>query len=229
MTTPAIRIGGVCRRFGPHVVLRGLDLEVAWGEAVALVGANGAGKTTLLRILTGSLTAQEGRIELAGARPRTHAARSRVVLLMGDAYLYGDLTARENVHFVRQMRGLPGDSDAVESALREVGLIQTADRRARFFSSGMRKRLALARVLALDPSILLLDEPYASLDEDACELIDRLIAGWRRPGRAVVLATHLRNRVRETCDRVLELRDGRLTPEARESIGERLAVAGVAT
>jgi ABC-type multidrug transport system ATPase subunit len=217
----------VSRRFGTHPVLRALDLEVSWGESVALVGVNGAGKTTLLRILAGALTPHGGTAEVGGADARSDAARRLVGLLLGDAFLYDDLTARENVRFALEMNDGSRDSGACLEVLERVGLTRAADRRVRFFSSGMRKRLALARVLALDPTLLLLDEPWASLDQEAADLIDEVVAGWRSPERAVVLATHHRDRARRTCDRILALENGRLDPViSREPVRPRV-LAGI--
>ncbi|HZD04084.1 MAG TPA: ABC transporter ATP-binding protein, partial [Longimicrobiales bacterium] len=211
-TAIAIGVQGVWRRFGLHHVLRGVDLDVAWGEAAALVGANGAGKTTLLRILAGSLTPQKGTAEIGGEPVGTDVSRGRTALLAGDAYLYEDLTAAENLAFARGMGGRPADPHQVADTLQRVGLAPFAERRVRFFSSGMRKRLALARVLALEPAVLLLDEPYASLDADASRLIDRVVEAWRVPGRAVLMATHRQGRARRVCDRVLRLEHGVVDP-----------------
>lgn len=210
---PPVVAEGVTRRFGPHLVLRDLHLRLEWGEAAALVGSNGAGKTTLLRIVAGSLTPQRGQVRVAGAPAGSDAAREAVVLLSGDAYLYEDLTATENLRFALEMTGRRPSAGEIGSALERVGLQRAADRRARFFSSGMRKRLALARVLVLDPPVLLLDEPYASLDSDASRLVDEIIQGWRAPGRALLMATHRRGRASRTCDRLLRLDDGRITAE----------------
>lgn len=204
----------VTRRFGPHVVLRDLDLRLEWGEAAALVGSNGAGKTTLLRILAGSLTPQKGRVRVAGAAAGSNAAREAVVLLSGDAYVYEDLTAAENLRFALEMTGRRASPHEIAGALERVGLERVPDRRARFFSSGMRKRLALARAFVLEPRVLLLDEPYASLDADASRLVDEIIAEWRVPGRALLMATHRRGRAGRTCDRLLRLDGGRIVEDA---------------
>jgi len=100
-----------------------------------------------------------------------------------------------------------------------VGLGAVADARIRHFSSGMRKRLALARVLVMEPPVMLLDEPYASLDEDAACLVDDVVEEWRERGRAVIMATHQRDRAHRVCDRVLRLADGVIHPDLRTLAG----------
>ena len=207
---PAVRVERLARRFGAHLVLRRVSFELAWGEAVAVLGANGAGKTTLLRILAGALTPSRGTVSVQGCCPAraTDRIRAYTAFLAGDAYLYDDLTARENLDFALRMGGCDATARRVGEVLERLGVERVADRRVRFFSSGMRKRLALARVVALDPAILLLDEPYASLDEGATRLVDAIVEEWRARGRVVLVATHLGDRAREVCDRVLHLVDG---------------------
>lgn len=209
-TAPALRARGLRRRFGSHVVLRDVSFDVAWGEAVALLGSNGAGKTTLLRIAAGVLSPSDGGVRVGGAcvKDRSDAVRASTALLSGDAFLYDDLTALENLRFAVRMRGGDASLPCLERSLFDVGLMRVRDSRIRHFSSGMRKRLALARVVAMDPPILLLDEPYASLDEDAMGLVDETVRNWRRGGRAVLMATHLKERAGVVCDRALHLAEG---------------------
>lgn len=199
------------------MVLKDLTLDVAWGEAVALVGANGAGKSTFLRVAAGGLSPTGGRVEVGGAccEEGGDGLRAGTALLAGDSFLYDELTATENLRFAAQMCGTDDGLGRLLELLVTVGLGPVADARIRHFSSGMRKRLALARVVAMEPPILLLDEPYASLDEDAACLVDDVVDDWRRQGRAVIMATHLRDRAHRVCDRVLRLADGVVQPDLR--------------
>lgn len=212
---PALAASSLARRFGAHVVLRDVGFDVAWGEAVALIGSNGAGKSTLLRIIAGALTPSRGVLRVGGAciHDRGDAVRARTALLAGDAFLYDELTALENLRFAVRMSGGDAGAPHLESLLGRVGLERVTRSRIRHFSSGMRKRLALARVVAIAPPVLLLDEPYASLDEDAMELVDDVVAEWQVEGRAVLMATHLRERALEVCDRVLRLVEGTVLEE----------------
>jgi heme exporter protein A len=215
---PALSVHGVARRFGRHVVLRDATFDIAWGSVTGLLGANGAGKTTLLRILAGSLSPNRGSLAVGGScvAAASDALRQTTALLAGDSYLYEGLTAAENLSFAVRMTGGDASEESVADALRRVGLERVGRRAVRDFSSGMRKRLALARVVAMRPPILLLDEPYASLDEDAMGVVDGIIEDWRQSGRAVVMATHLHSRAEQICDDVLYLVDGIALPHRGE-------------
>ncbi|GMR12152.1 MAG: ABC transporter ATP-binding protein [Gemmatimonadota bacterium] len=216
---PALSAHGVAQRFGRHLVLRDATFDVLWGTATGLLGANGAGKTTLLRILAGSLSPTRGSISVGGAclDGNPDALRMSTALLAGESYLYDALTATENLRFAVRMTGGDASDSQIAEALDNVGLAYARDRRVRHFSSGMRKRLALARVVAMEPPVLLLDEPYASLDEDATCLVDQVVDRWRAGGRAVVMATHRRERAERVCDHCLYLVDGVALPEYPQS------------
>lgn len=222
-TEPALSARGLGRRFARHVVLHDVSFEVGWGEAVALVGANGAGKSTFLRIAAGVLSPSSGGVRIGGAcvKDRGDAVRASTALLAGDAFLYDDLTALENLRFAVRMSGGDASAPRLESLLATVGLGRVAGSRIRHFSSGMRKRLALARAMAMEPPVLLLDEPYASLDEDAMGLVDDVVANWKAGGRAVIMATHQRERARRVCDRTLHLVDGMVLPELEDIVARR--------
>ncbi len=226
-TSPAaILCRDVHKRFGRCRVLRGLDLEVGWGEAVALLGPNGSGKSTLLALLASALTPSRGQILIAGQDPAVNGdvVRRNVTLLAGANYLYDDLTAAENLRFAIRMCGLRPHAAEVSQALARVGLPRENTRRIRTFSTGMRKRLALARALACHPKVLLLDEPFASLDEDGQGLVHEIIQEWRHGDRAVLIATHRSERVRPICDRIVELSNGRLVERGNHRPPPRLEV-----
>src|SRR5687768_203987 len=140
------------------------------------------------------------------------AIRGRVGLLGHTNAIYPDLTAAENLGFTLRMLGRAVDPRAVEATLITVGLGAQANIRARGFSAGMQRRLALARLRALEPQLLLLDEPYSSLDPEGVELVTALIADTRRAGGAAVLITHDVSRATSIADRVVMLDDGRIAP-----------------
>jgi heme exporter protein A len=177
-------------------------MRVSAGRTIALLGPNGAGKTTLLRILAGSLRPSFGRAEIGGVDIATHpeVARQRVAYLSHATGLYDDLTGAENLAFAATLRGVPEPSAAASRALSQVGLTVDADRRVRTFSAGMRRRLALGRLLLTDWSAVLLDEPHAALDADGMGLVDRLLQRWHESGVTILVASHQAERVTRLAD-----------------------------
>lgn len=214
MTSPAVELDAIARRFGQRWVLRGVRLTVGRGEVVALLGRNGSGKTTLLRIVATLLRPTRGHGAVLGHDlvREADAVRGRVGLLGHGNPIYPDLTAAENLAFTLRMAGRPADAPSIDAALRGVGLASERDARARDFSAGMGRRLALARTRLLDPELLLLDEPYSSLDPLGAELVTTLIADTRRRNGSAVLVTHDVARARDVADRVVALEAGRIVP-----------------
>jgi heme ABC exporter ATP-binding subunit CcmA len=210
----ALEIRGLERRYGRFPVLRGIDLDVARGRIVALLGANGVGKTTLLRVLATRLRPSAGYARVYGHDVVTHAheARTRLATLAVFGGSYGTLTARENLHLVTALRGAP--TDGIDAALARVGLTRVADHLTRTFSSGMRKRLGLARLLLAQADLWLLDEPHAALDEEGRALVDTLVLEARAAGGTVVMATHEGERAQDLADATLVLEEGRLARAA---------------
>ena len=191
----------VTRRFGQRVVLAPLDLDLAAGEVMALGGPNGAGKSTLLAILAGALAPSGG--DVAAVEPR------RVGWMPQQPALYRRLTARENLELFARLAGIDDPDAAVGTALEAVGL-GAEDRRAAELSVGNVQRLNLAIGLLGDPSVLLLDEPTASLDVAHRQRLWQLVDTHREAGGAVVFATHNLEEARRTADRLLVLQDGKV-------------------
>ena len=212
---PAIELDGIAHRFGHRWVLRGASARVAAGELVTLAGRNGSGKTTLLRILATLLRPTRGRAAIAGRdlRDDPDAARRSVGFLAHTSGLYDDLTAAENLRFAARMMGVPADSLAIASALDAVGLGREADERVRTFSSGMQRRLAIARVKLGRPRILLMDEPYNSIDADGIALVNTLLDETRAAGGSALVVMHDLVRGAHLMDRVLELDQGRIVSD----------------
>lgn len=207
---PALELDGIVRRFGRRWVLRGVSLRVEAGQVVALTGRNGSGKTTLLRIITTGLGPTRGSGRVFGHDLATEAAQARahVGILAHHAGLYEDLTAAENLTFAQRMRGERADHALVAAALARVGLEAEARERVRGFSAGMRRRLALARLLLRPPSLLLLDEPYASFDAEGLRLVNGFVAETAAAGGAVLIATHELARGRGVIDRTVRMDSG---------------------
>lgn len=209
---PAVRLDGVSRRFGWTWALRSVDLAVERGELLAVVGPNGAGKTTLLKLLATLLEPTSGRVLVLGhdTADGKQAVRRRVGVLPAAGYLYDDLTARENLRFAALMSGRRAWEEPAGSALERTGLTRFADQRVGGFSSGMRKRLAIARLLLRPLDLVLLDEPYASLDAEGIDLVDELVDQMRVDGCTVLVASHRWGRTLRNADRVAALDRGRL-------------------
>lgn len=213
MTSPdvAVSLRGISRRFGWHWALRDVDLEVASGASLLLAGPNGAGKTTLLRVLAGVLSPTRGEGTLAGIGLEDNdGIRRRSALLTIGGYLYDELTALENLRFVSLMCGSGSDPAAYGAILERVGLAGVADRRVGAFSSGMRKRLALGQLLLRPVRVVLMDEPFASLDDEGRALVDELVEEMKAAGQTVFLASHQIGESLRLIDRVAFIDRGRL-------------------
>lgn len=208
----ALRLRGVGKRFGYAWALRDVDLELPRGATMTLRGPNGAGKTTLLKILAGLYRPSAGEGEVLGAAlgEDDGPIRRRTVLLPAQDSAYDELTAVENLRFAALMSGSGTGEAEWRELLRRVGLERAADDPVRTYSTGMRKRLELARVLLRPADLLLLDEPYGGLDREGAAFVDRVVEEVRGDGRSVVLATHRGGDAARRADRVAHLRDGRV-------------------
>jgi heme ABC exporter ATP-binding subunit CcmA len=224
---PPLELEGVAHRFGRRWVLRGVDRRIASGEVVALVGANGAGKTTLLHIAATLLRPLRGSGRVHGVEllERPDAVRRITGLLGHSPALYEDLTPEENLRFSLRMRGMDASRERVLPILEELGLAEHGATRVRRFSAGMRRRVAIGRILISLPHLLLMDEPYASLDREGVTLVNEMIRRVVRSGGGVLLATHDLESGAEIMDRVLTLDRGRIVEgpvPARSPVAEGL-------
>lgn len=219
MSGPAtdLVVTSVKKEFGYHSVLKGIDLSVAEGEYVALMGSNGAGKTTLLRILAGLSNPTSGTASIAGVNLRKAGPglRRRIGFVSHESLLYPDLTGRENLAFHAQLFGV-ADLDEQLVVLDELlDLAPILDRPAGVLSRGNRQRLTLARALLHAPRILLLDEPFTGLDEASTlrllEILQRLVDD----GRTVIMTTHDRA-ILEAGPRRLVVIEGGVVAEDRK-------------
>ena len=216
----AIRLEGVARRFGHRWALRGVTLEAVAGESLMLLGRNGSGRTTLLRVLSTAIRPTRGRGSVFGHDLATRAddVRPIVAYLGHDPGLYGDLSARENLRFGERMRRPAQDARTRESRiaamLERVGLARHADERTRGFSAGMKRRVALGRVLLAEPRLLLLDEPYAAFDAAGIALVNSIVSATCAAGGCVLMATHDPDRSSEVATRTLRMENGVLLQES---------------
>jgi len=226
-SAPAVRLARVVRHYGGVAALDGVNLTVAAGESILLLGANGAGKTTLLRVLALLARPTAGDYLLFGEPTRRGGdrleQRRRLGFLAHQSWLYEHLTAEENLRFHAGLHGLRPDGAAIEAALDAVGLPGRRADPVRTYSRGMQQRLALARVLLHRPDLLLLDEPFTGLDREGAGRL-RALLKRHAAGRTLILATHDVAEALPLATRVVVLAGGRLVAD-RPTAG--LTVAGV--
>jgi heme exporter protein A len=203
---PAIELRGLARTFGERPALQQVSVEVPAGATLAVLGRNGAGKSTLLRILATLLRPTGGEALVFGESlpKRAFAVRARLGLLGHEPLLYRDLTGRENLRYHADLRGI--DPARVEELLGAVRMRDRAEDPVRTLSRGMVQRLAVCRAVLHDPELLLLDEPRASLDPGAEELVEPLIG--RRARATRVITSHDPQAALAESDLVLGLRRG---------------------
>ena len=198
-----VALAGATVRFGRKVALQQASVDVRAGETVALVGANGSGKSTLLRAL-------HGLVPLA-AGTRTADAAVRQAMVFQRPFMLR-LSARGNIELALFLAGVPRleRRERAEAALQRVGLAGEARRSGRILSGGQQQRLALARAWALQPGLLLLDEPTASLDPTAKREVESLIEDFATAGMTIVMSSHNLGQVKRLSQRVLYLEQGRV-------------------
>ncbi len=225
----SIELIGVSKRHGAETALDGVDLRVAAGEFVALIGPSGSGKTTLLRVVAGLDRGYQGGVRIGGADVSRLPARDRRIGFVFQNYaLFRHMTVAENVAFglrVRPRAERPPRTRIAARVAELLALVQLRELAARYpdqLSGGQRQRVALARALAIDPSVLLLDEPFGALDPPIRVELRAILRGLHaRLGLTTILVTHDREEAFELADRIALLRAGRVeqlgTAEALES------------
>ena len=203
MASPLLAIADVSVRFGDAQALRGVSLQIARGESIALVGANGSGKTTLLRLLHG-LVAHRGERRVLDPQARQVMVFQRPFMLR--------LSVWTNLRVALWLAGVPRAEHAARAAeaLRRVGLAPLRDRPARALSGGEAQRLALARAWVVRPQLLFLDEPTANLDPSAKKEIEALLEGFSRDGITLVMSTHNLGQAKRLATRVIYLDRGEI-------------------
>ena len=223
-----IRVEGLRKSFPPVTALDGVAFAACDGEVTGLIGPNGAGKTTALRILYTVMTPDSGTAAIDGydiVKCRRDV-QQRIGVLPDARGLYPRLTAREHVRYYGRLHGLGGAEleHRIDALIDTLGIGEFADRRAKGFSKGQMRKVAMARALVHEPHNLLLDEPTNGLDVGSTHAVHRLIDGWRRQGRCVLFCSHIMQEVAAVADRIVVMAMGRIV--AQGTVAELLARAG---
>jgi phospholipid/cholesterol/gamma-HCH transport system ATP-binding protein len=221
---PAIRLEAVTKSFDGQRVLDGIDLDIPAGQTTTVLGQSGVGKSVTLKLIIGLEKPDDGEIEIQGTRLSTlsidelNRLRKRIGFLFQNAALYDSLTVEENVAFPlrrhdRKMKE-PEIHDRVRELLARVGMEKAAYKMPADISGGMSKRVGLARALALDPPIMLLDEPTAGLDPITASDVNQLIRELQQEqNRSFVVVTHDMHSVEEVADYIAMIDRGRIVAE----------------
>ena len=212
--TPAVQIEGLWKRFGEHVAVSGVSLELPAGHFIGLVGPNGAGKTTTLSMVTGLLRPDTGTIRVAGHNVWTDpvTVKSRIGVLPEGLRLFERLSGRELLLYTGQLRGLP----KAEVERRAGQLLDVLDLSASQhklvvdYSTGMRKKIGLASALLHNPEVLFLDEPFEGVDPVSAQTIRRVLERYTDSGATVVFSSHVMELVESLCDWVAVMAAGRI-------------------
>ncbi len=204
------------KRFGLKTVLKGMDFSVEQGEFVALIGPNGAGKSTFLRILSSLTRPSMGMVRVAGYELPKQAAevRQRLGVVSHQPLLYVDLTASENLKFYGKMYNIPNLDARISEVLEMVGLTKRKNDLVRTYSRGMQQRLAIGRAIVHDPDVVLFDEPYTGLDQDASAMLDEVLRTVAARGRTVVMTSHDLARTEDIATRFDVLTRGKIAASA---------------
>ena len=217
---PLVELERVGVRRPGAVILRDLRLTVSAGEAVGVFGANGSGKTTLLRLVATLFPPSDGVGRVLGAalgEPGVEAVRRRIGFVSHETLVYPDLTTRENLVFYGRLYSLDNPEARADEMLDRMGLEAKSRTTTRSLSRGMKQRLSLARAFIHEPDLLLLDEPFTGLDEQAADTLDELLSRFRSGGGSILMASHNIERGWKHADRVAVLDRGGIPYQASVS------------
>ncbi len=227
----ALEVRNASKYFGERAALQGVSLRIETGDSVFVYGPNGAGKTTLLRIFSALARPTEGQALFNGVEIHSHvaAAKARLGLVSHATFLYGELTARENLQLTGTLFGLPDVKTRIEAVLEQFSLQERADEPVRRLSRGLQQRVTLARALLHNPDFVLLDEPFTGLDAASVKKLESLLRHLPEEGKAVVFSTHSFEQGAALAKRLVALEAGRLrydgplalAPLSSLGIGER--------
>jgi ABC-type polar amino acid transport system ATPase subunit len=219
---PLISLRGLGKRFGSHQALRGIDLDVAPGSVLVLIGPSGSGKSTLIRCINGLVRPDEGSLTVAGKPVDIHkesawqVLRTEIGMVFQDYALFPHLTVLRNMTLTPQRRRKLPRAEAEERAqalLAKVGLAHKADDYPSALSGGQQQRVAIVRALAMQPKAILFDEPTSALDPETITGVLDVMRDLAREGTTMVVVTHEMGFAREVADRVVFMADGQIVEQ----------------
>lgn len=218
---PVISARGITKDFGAHVALKNIDLELGKGQSLVIIGPNGAGKTTLLKVLSGTIAPTQGTLLIQGVdiKKDPMAVKKMIGVISHETYLYDELTARENLEFFGKMYGIQKDvlEKRIDELLLMTGLDERADDRAGSFSRGMKQRLSIIRSLLHRPAILLMDEPYTGLDQQAADAFEAVLRLLDTEMTTKIMVSHDIERAFEMSDRIIIMDKGMMVHDAMKA------------
>jgi ABC-2 type transport system ATP-binding protein len=206
MTDTVISARGLLKLYGAQRAVNGIDLDIRRGEIFGLLGPNGAGKTTTILMMLGLTEISGGTVDVLGYNPVREPleVKRRVGYLPDEVGFYDHLTARENLAYTARLLAIPRSQVGrrIMEAMESVKLADVVDKRVGTYSRGMRQRLGIAEIVMKKAEVAILDEPTSGLDPHATLELLEMIRGLKRTGVAVLLSSHLLDRVQSVCDRV---------------------------
>ena len=216
----AIEVKRLIKSYGEHHALRGIDLNVKWGDILAIFGPNGAGKTTLLKVLATLVKPSAGDVSVAGFNLKQDAImiRRRIGVVTHQTLLYDDLSAYENLRFYGKMYDVSNLRDRISQLVAQVGLESRIHDPVRTLSRGMQQRLAIARALIHDPPVLLLDEPGTGLDQHASAMFATILNSTANKQRAVLMTSHSLEQGAALSNRIAIMADGKIAYEGSKQM-----------
>ena len=205
-----IHVHDITKNFGSMTVLDNVNFSVKGGEFLTIVGPNGAGKTTLIKIMATLVNATGGTVEIGGfdVKKSPEKVRGIIGVISHNTYLYNELTAGENLKFFGKMYAIPKIDRRVDEVLGETGLSDRKHDRVGTFSRGMKQRLSIARAILHKPSVLLLDEPYTGLDQQASASLESVLNSLTGSGITTIMISHDLKRSLALSDQVMIIASG---------------------
>lgn len=206
-----IEVQNLTKRYGEVTAVNGISFTAVPGQVTGFLGPNGAGKTTTMRMLTGFMPPTSGHAIVAGydVFDRSMEVRKRVGYLPENVPLYRDMTARDYLMYLGEIRGIKNRRQRADETLDRVGLLSRADSRIRTLSKGMRQRVGLAQALIHDPEVLILDEPTIGLDPIQVLELRELVRDLGR-SHTLLFSTHILSEVEQVCDNVIIINQGQI-------------------